>query len=110
MKIPVGHKNNKWKVVFKPVVEYEGEQLAGLCDHHKKTLFISTNYPKEMSDADIKEQISISYWHEWLHAVFYNSDIRDLSYWNIDTEHTIIMPLAKALAVIMPVEIDLIRD
>ena len=107
LKIPVYDKSIKWSVVFKTIVEHEGQAVAGLCDFTTRTVYITTSYPKGMSKKHIKDQISRSYWHEYFHAVFYECDIRDQSWWSGDNEHAVIAPLAKAMALIAPVDIDL---
>lgn len=108
MKITVLYPQNKWKVKFEEEVkDDEGTSVAGLCDYANKTIYIATGYPKRMSKKDIQYQISCTYWHEWLHAVFHDAEtFADLSFWNIDVEHIVIAPLARSLAVVMPVEID----
>ena len=110
MKIPIYDKSNKWLVKFVPEVSDEcGTLVAGLCDFTSKQITVSTSYPRQMSDKDIKDQISRTYWHEVMHAIFYECDIRDLSWFTGDNEHAIIAPLAKAMALLVPIEIELTR-
>lgn len=111
MKIPILDKSNKWSVKFQDkVATDDGIQVAGLCDFSPKKITIATGYHKSMTDKDIKDQISRTYWHEIMHAIFYECDIRDQSWFSEDNEHSIIAPLAKAMALLVPIEIDLIRE
>lgn len=111
MKITVLYPQNKWAVKFQPVVkDDEGNSVAGLTDFARKTMFIATKYPETMKDKEIKYQISCTYWHEVAHSIFYSAEtFTDLSFWNIDVEHIVIAPLARSLALLMPIEIEIDR-
>lgn len=94
----------KWTLKFKSKVVSDGQLVAGTCDFARKELLIGVNPYHEKKIAR-DENISRTYWHEILHAIFYESDIRDQSWWTPDIEHFIIAPLATALAANYPLEI-----
>ena len=101
MKINILGEN--WKIVFKPNIYHEGKEVAGLCIFNKRRLEVACAYPEESIKSEVIKQISESYWHEILHAVFYEDAMRDQAWWSEDIEHQIIAPIAKVMAKNFPV-------
>lgn len=97
----------KWKVKFtnKELRTEQGHIIAGYCSSSHKEIVISTKAHFK-SPAAFIEYVSRTYWHEILHAVFYEADFRDQSYWHGDMEHFLIAPIANFLAQNFPVQID----
>lgn len=91
----------KWKVIFKKSVIDEGRLLGGTADDITKKIEVNTT----TAFTDKKQQteeVSRIFYHEFLHATFTESDIRDQSWWTPDVEHLIIAPVARALAHNLP--------
>jgi len=91
----------KWKVLFKKAVYDQGRLLGGTTDDITKKIEVNTTTAFTDKEQQI-EEVSRIFYHEFAHAVFTESDIRDQSWWNEDVEHLIIAPLARALAHNLP--------
>lgn len=89
-----------WKVLFKKKVVDEGKDLGGTTDMVKKKIEICTVTAFEGKQHI--EEVSRIFYHETLHAIFIESDLRDQSWWSADIEHLIIAPIAKVLAENLP--------
>ena len=87
-----------WKVYFKKRVVFEGVKVAGLCDYSTKRIDVSLEYPKDVSLADKTLDISDTFYHEILHAIFREAGLVDQDFWDTNIEHMIIAPIAKTLA------------
>jgi hypothetical protein len=97
----------KWSVKFQNEVIYEGHSVAGLCWFDKKKMLIALVYSPEVSDKELIFRISETFYHEYLHAVFYVNAFRDQSFWTPDFEHTVIAPIARSLAKNFPLRVKL---
>lgn len=97
----------KWKIKFteKEIRTEEGHPIAGYCSSTDKEIVISTSARFKSKEAFI-EYVSRTYWHEILHAIFYEADFRDQSFWHGDMEHFLIAPIATVLAKNYPLRID----
>ena len=93
----------KWKVAFKKAVYDQGKLLGGTADDIAKKIEVNTTTGFIDKKQQI-EEVSRIFYHEFLHAIFTESDIRDQSWWTPDVEHLIIAPTARALAHNLPLK------
>jgi hypothetical protein len=96
----------KWKVSFKKKVTDSGKDLGGTTDTVKKEIDVCVETAFSKPSEHI-EEISRIFYHEFIHAIFHESDMRDQSWWNADTEHLIIAAIAKAMAENLPLRVKL---
>jgi len=99
----------KWSLYFKPKAIVDDKECAGYCDMGKRVMVIATNHPF-LDEKHLTEYISRTYWHEILHAIFYESDLRDQRYWSDDVEHAIIAPIASVMAKLCPLNIKIVKS
>lgn len=86
-------KGEDWKVVKKAELEFEGEEVDGLCDYTTKTIFIDSSLRGRE-----KEETLL---HEICHAIFHESHIE----MDIRLEEVIVGNLGSVLAKLFKFEL-----
>lgn len=93
-----------WKVVrVAQALRDNGKKADGTADNSTKTIELSKDI--DMSGKARRQfEYSRIFYHEFLHACFFEMGTDDWKFWNIDIEHSIINPLSMMFAHNFPVQ------
>ena len=83
----------------------DGVSADGTADNSLKRLEVSRDI--DMEDPKLLTyEYSRLFWHEFLHACFFEMGADDFEHWDIDFEHALINPMSKIFAKNFPLDIN----